>query len=140
MNAHGYSLLEMLVVLAILGLIAAVAIPPIGTSIDHMRLSDDARILAGALREAREDALNQQRDVALTIDPQAPNKLASSARAQWTLSADGVTSFIAADGKPRAFAFHGDGTASGGIFRIAHGKAHTDVRVDDISGAVEVTK
>ena len=140
MNALGYSLLEMLVVLAILGLIAAVAIPPIGTSIDHMRLSDDARILAGALREAREDALNQQRDVALTIDPQAPNKITASGRAQWMLSADSVTSFVAANGKPPTFAFHGDGTASGGTFRIARGKAHADLRIDDISGAVEVTK
>jgi type II secretion system protein H len=136
MNARGYSLLELLVVLAILGLIAALAVVPISASIDHMRLSDDARVLAGALREAREEALNQQRDIALTIDAQTPNKIASSSGGRWTLSGDSIVSLTGA----HAFAFHADGTASGGAFRIARGSAHAELRIDDVTAAIEVAK
>jgi prepilin-type N-terminal cleavage/methylation domain-containing protein len=135
---RGYSLLEMLVVLAILGLIAVVAIPPIGTSIDHMRLADDARILANALRDAHEQSLNQQRDISFTIG--APNSFQSSAGDRWILSDGSVLAFVAPADAPRSFAFHADGTANAGTFRIVRGKVEADVHVDDITGAVEVAK
>ena len=134
---RGYSLLEMLVVLAILGLIAVVAVPPISASIDNMRLADDTRVLAGALREVREQALDEQRDLALTIA--GANAIEGAGR-RWTLSDDAAITFVAGEGGPKVFAFHADGTANGGAFRIARGKGKADVRVDGITGAVEIAK
>jgi prepilin-type N-terminal cleavage/methylation domain-containing protein len=133
---RGYSLLEMLVVLAILGLIAVLAVPPISASIDHMRLADDTRILAAALREAREQALNEQSEVALTVVSHA----IEGAGQRWSLSDSATLTYAAAEGGPKTFAFHADGTANGGTFRIARGKAKAYVRIDDITGAVEIAK
>lgn len=136
-SAAGYSLLEMLVVLAILGLIAALAVPPIGASIDRMRLSDDTRILSDALRQMREVALNEQRDTNLTI---AANTVRASTGERWTLGGGTTVEFVAPEGAPKTFAFHADGTANGGAFRIHRGKAKADVRVDDITGTVEIAR
>ena len=136
----GYSLLEMLVVLAILGLIAVVAVPPISASIDHMRLADDARTLAGALRALHEQALNEQRDIFVTADPQAGNKLRSSAGGEWSVSGDSSVAFVPAGRGSQTFAFNNDGTASGGTFGVTHGGAEARVLVDDVTGAVEVAK
>ena len=63
----GYSLLELLVVLAIIGLIATVAVPVVTTSVDRMTLAADARAVATRLRALREDALDQQKEIPVAI-------------------------------------------------------------------------
>jgi prepilin-type N-terminal cleavage/methylation domain-containing protein len=63
----GYSLLELLVVLAIIGLIATVAVPVVTTSVDRMTLAADARAVATRLRALREEALDQQKEIPVAI-------------------------------------------------------------------------
>lgn len=66
-GSAGYSLLELLVVLAIIALIVAVAVPPLIGGSDRIVLAADARAVATQLRTWRDEALDNQKEV--TIRP-----------------------------------------------------------------------
>ena len=63
----GFSLIEMLVVIAILGMVAIVALPLAKPS-DTLRLQAAARDLHGALRLTRSAAIARSSDLVLVID------------------------------------------------------------------------
>lgn len=92
---RGYSLIELLVALAIMGLIAAVAAPVAIGGIDRMTLNADAREVATKLRALRETALDTQTEIAVTADA-----FDISAGTRIDLPKDGVV--IAADGSSGA--------------------------------------
>src|SRR5689334_10103049 len=64
----GFTLLELLVVLAILGLTVALAVPVFHRVMPGLELKATARSVAAALREARGLAVSSNREVAVTID------------------------------------------------------------------------
>lgn len=64
--ARGYSLLEMMVVLAIMGLIAVLALPALTGAGDRVTLTADARAIATQLRALREEAQDRQSEITLT--------------------------------------------------------------------------
>jgi len=66
-TSAGFTLLEMLVVLAILGLVVALALPPLRRPPDNLRLEAATRNLASALRFSRAQAIARNADVVLTI-------------------------------------------------------------------------
>jgi general secretion pathway protein H len=66
--ASGFSLLEMLVVLAIIALVTAFAMPLVTRPPDGLRLDAAARDLADALRLTRAAAIAHNAEVALAID------------------------------------------------------------------------
>ena len=67
-RSHGFTLLELLVVLAIAALLLAVAPPLITAAIPGAELKASARRVAAGLRLAREEAIRTGRDVAFTLD------------------------------------------------------------------------
>ncbi len=56
---HGMSLVELLVVLAVLAIFAAVAVPTFQYWLDNQRTHQDLEKLAGALREAQREAMRR---------------------------------------------------------------------------------
>src|SRR5262245_62430439 len=64
----GFTLLELLVVLAILGLTVALAVPVFNRVMPGLELKAAARTVAAAMREARGIAVSSNREVAVTID------------------------------------------------------------------------
>ena len=64
---RGFSLIEMLVVLALLGVAAMLALPRFGSSATAGDLAAITRQVHDALREARSVALAQGRDVAVAV-------------------------------------------------------------------------
>lgn len=97
-SASGYSLLELLVVLAIMGLIATVAVPMAATSVERMTLSADARSLVTQLRDLRDSALDQQRQMVVTAQGAQSGSLTVSAGTTIEVGAEGFS--ISADGIP----------------------------------------
>lgn len=66
--AAGFTLLELLLVLAVLALIAAVGLPALSSPADGVRLRAAADELAASLRIARVTAIARNREVAVVID------------------------------------------------------------------------
>jgi general secretion pathway protein H len=64
----GFTLLEMLIALTILGLVAAIAMPRLTRPSDGVRLEAAARDLVGALRLTRASAISRGTAMALMID------------------------------------------------------------------------
>jgi general secretion pathway protein H len=71
--ARGFTLLELIVTLAVLALAVAVVTPAIGRGTDAVRARAEVAGFAAALRHARERAITSQRTHRVVIDPEAHN-------------------------------------------------------------------
>ena len=69
-NDRGFSLIDLIIVLAVTLVLASIALPPIGNTIRSVRLDATTSTLAGDLARARIEALkrNQVVDVTLTSE------------------------------------------------------------------------
>ncbi len=68
-RAAGFSLVEMLVAVAILALILAIAVPNVAGVMESNKLQASTAMLASKLAEARINALKRNRPVWLKVDP-----------------------------------------------------------------------
>lgn len=58
-SAHGLSSSELLIVLAIVGTVAAISVPAVGTAIEHARAVGSARHLAATIQQLRFEAMRR---------------------------------------------------------------------------------
>jgi len=70
-NSRGITLIEMLVVMTILGLLAAVVAPSVGSGVETVRLRATGEKLAATLRLARTRALRTRHYMQVSVDPQS---------------------------------------------------------------------
>lgn len=129
--ARGYSLLELLVVLAIMALIVAAAAPAIGGAVERMTLRSDVRTLSSELRRLREQALDRQADIALTVSGLAGNELTASDGSTIAL-APGTRLQILSTGNKRVI-IAWDGSISGAV-RVARGRTSADIIAEPLTG------
>lgn len=144
-SAH--TLWEMLLALALLGVIAAIVAPSIGVARTRARESDVERAtrdLVDALTQTRLIALERGTPMELVLEPatgrvwvlsRAMNDQRVSATGQLELPA-GASLF--ADGARVRFSFGATGTASGGAVVIRGAAGERRVTVDPWSGAPDV--
>jgi general secretion pathway protein H len=140
--SRGYTLLEILLVLGLLGLTAALALPalvqPSGTE-----LRTAAGTVAAGLRRAREAAVNGQAATSLTLDLEARSFQVSGAAsgrqlpARLELSLFTAESEIESDRRGR-IRFFPDGSSTGGRVTLASGERRYVVDVDWLTGQVRV--
>lgn len=123
----GYSLLELTVVLAIMALVVAVALPAVGASLERMTVQSDARTLVLGLRALRARALDRQIDIAVTVSGVDGNVLNAS---------DG-TAIVLAAGTVVAVApelrVTWDGRITGAV-RLSRGDARIQITPDRLTG------
>lgn len=138
-SALGFTLVEILVVLAILGLVYGLALPVFSRTLDGPRLERAVRALVADLREARSLALARGEPVFVYIQPQI---------GAWRLenSSDGVDHSIqirasvpnawrSADGT-HVIGFFPDGESSGGEIRLRLNDRAQQVKVQWLTGRV----
>ena len=116
-NQHhtaGYSLMELMVVLAILALVMTAGLPFAVRALDSMTIESDARLLATRLRELRTAAMDTQRDIAVTLAAEPASRLQSSDGQVLDLSR-GTSASIEAPGPRQAMVVGWDGSVSGRI-------------------------
>lgn len=136
----GFTLLEMLVVLAVLGLVIGIVVSrgPSGSVVLDLRAQ--AALITQALRSARGEAIATDRHVAFLLDAPShrfqvgthpPSDLA--AQMQVSMQAAGT-----GPGQAR-IVFAPDGSATGGRIALEQGRSHLLITVDWLTGRTSVT-
>jgi general secretion pathway protein H len=136
--------MELLVVLAVLGLVMALAVPSLGRALPGLELRTEARTVAGALREARVLAIAGNREAKLVIDVQQ-RMLQLSGGAVIKLSPQLGISLRTASSETHAdgtggISFFPDGTSTGGRVTLSLGERQRHVVVDWLTGTVSVVE
>ncbi len=142
---RGYTLMEVMVVLLVLALAAAVVAPAVGRGADNLRARAEVAGVASFLRAAREQAIARNAPYEVWVDPDAgllvlkassaDGSGAGAVRATKRLSAP-----VRIEADPplaRTVTFLPQGLSSGGRFRIeAPGPRVYIVTVDPLTGRV----
>lgn len=139
----GFTLLELLVVLAIAGLVMAITPPLIAQAIPGVQLKAASRGVASALREARNKAIGESRAQRLAIDLESRRYWVERGRAAGDIPEPIEIELTVAesqrDGDDRgAVAFFPDGSSTGGRITLARGDVRYEVTVDWLTGRVAV--
>jgi general secretion pathway protein H len=136
--AAGFTLLELLVVLAILVLVAAVALPRLTGPSDSVRLQTAVRDLIGALRLTRAAAITRNMEMALVIDVEQrtlqspvvpPRRFETDIASQLKLAET-----ERATPSRGGFRFFPDGSSTGGDVRLRLGGREMRVCVHWLTG------
>jgi len=150
-NKGGFSLLELLVVLAIMGLMSALVMPYLAGTLGHANLKTSAKTVAASLRYARSRAVSEQLAYVALFDSEtrslrifSETEKAKQAKAchlpegiyfEKAKSAKGVTQ----SGLFRMM-FYPTGASSGGEIILADDRGRQyAVRVHFITGMVELS-
>jgi general secretion pathway protein H len=137
-TSAGFTLLEALMVLAIIGLVAAVALPALRRPPDKLRLEAATRTLMSALRFSRVEAIARNDDVIVTMHVDR-RILESSAGSALQIDQDiSVEMIFAAVERRRSAAgvirFFPDGTSSGGDIILTLSKRRARISVNWLTG------
>jgi general secretion pathway protein H len=141
--SSGVTLLELMIVLVLMALIAAVTIPIFGSGVSTTELRSAARELAAGLRLARGQAIAQRTEAMLELDVAARNfRVPPDPRVHalptgielklFTAQRDLVSDNIG------AIRFYPDGGSDGGRVTLAAGERKYDVDVDWLTGRVVI--
>lgn len=139
----GVTLIEVVVVLAILAMTAAVAGGTIGRGFRDARTSDPIPLIASTLRTARSTAIFQGRDIVVFLRDKS---VRSTADHTVRIAMDGyIVDFIAQthvtlEGTDPGILFYPNGSSTGGRFSVHVSGRITHVVVDWLSGAVHVKR
>jgi general secretion pathway protein H len=140
--ARGFTLLELIVTLAVLAVAVAVVTPAIGRSTEGLRARTEAAGFAAALRHARERAITTQRTFRVVVDPDghtltivAPPEPGEEHELRETRS---ISTRLTIDtSKTSEVSFDPRGVASGGEFRVSAGEITFRITVDRLTGRVK---
>ncbi|HSC23044.1 MAG TPA: GspH/FimT family pseudopilin [Casimicrobiaceae bacterium] len=142
-SGRGVTLLELLIVLAIMAIVAGFVIPMFGGPVSTSELRSAARQLAAGLRLAQSEAVAQRRQTFLVLDvagkrfkvdndPQE-HKLPSKVELKlFTAQNDLVSESVG------SIRFFPDGGSNGGRITVASGDRKFDVDIDWLTGRVAI--
>jgi general secretion pathway protein H len=140
---HGLTLLEILIVLALMATIAAIAVPVFSGGVSNAELKSSAREIAAGLRFARSEAIAGKRDTVVVYDlarrtfvvDRDPREHALPRGVEMKLT--GAQSDIVNE-HVGAIRFFPDGGSNGGRVTIAAGERKFDVDIDWLTGRVAI--
>lgn len=128
----GFTLLELLAVLALAGMLMALVPPLLGKGSDRARLDHDRRAILDSLRQARSDAIVSGRTVAFRVDP--AHRLYGVGKTDRPLE-DGVELTVEAPlAHPGEIHFFADGSASGGLVELTNPAGRDRLQIDWLTG------
>ena len=141
-HADGFTLLELLVVLVILGLTVTLAVPMFARAMPGVEARAAARDAAAMLRAAHSLAIAGNREVTVAVDLDRRTVELAGARSRTIGQGIGLGLYTAAeeliDQGAGRIRFYPDGTSTGGRLRLSAGERRYDVIVDWISGSVTI--
>ena len=137
-RSAGFTLIEMLVVIAIMALIASVSIPVLRRPPEGLRLEASARTLASALRLTRAHAIAGNVDILLSIDADRRTFESPVDHATALDPEISITMTLAAPERRGAavggIRFFPDGSSSGGDITLTLGARRAHIAVNWLTG------
>ena len=141
---EGTTLIEVLIVMAILALVAAVALPSVRLPDRAHSLRTIAADIAGRLRAARATAVAENREVAFAFDTETrayaiegagpPQPLPPAVDLSITTAREFVR-----DAKDVKIVFFADGTSSGGAIKLTEAQQAVTITIAWLTAAVEIS-
>ena len=142
-DERGVTLLELLIVIALIALVTGLVIPMFGGPVSTSELRASARQLAAGLRLARSEAVSERRETFLVLDvagkrfkvDRDPQEHKLPARVElklFTAQNDLVSDSVG------AIRFYPDGGSNGGRITLAAGERKFEVDVDWLTGRVAI--
>ena len=142
-SQRGVTLLELLIVIALMAIVAGFVIPRFGGPISTSELRASARQLAAGLRLARSEAVSERRETFLVLDvagkrfkvDREPREHPLPSRIELKLFT-AQNDLVSAD--VGSIRFFPDGGSNGGRITVASGPRKFDVDVDWLTGRVAI--
>ena len=139
----GFTLLELLVVLMLMVMVYALAVPMISAGMPGTELKGAARQLAAGLRQARSLAVTRKEESTLMLDVEQRNFKVSGDQRRYALPAKVDISLFTAQSellpdKIGAIRFYPDGSSTGGRITVKSGVRKYDINVDWLTGQVTI--
>ncbi len=142
--ARGASLLEMLLVIALIAAISVLAAAALGGGIQGMQLRSAAKSVAAQLRYTRTQAIATGKPQRFTLDPAAHAWTAPNGRKGEIAPALRVTFTGAREVQPRrgegAIVFFADGASTGGRVQLSARSAAWNIDVAWLTGEVRLRR
>ena len=143
MPRRGFTLLEILIVLALMAIVAGFVLPMFGGPVSTSELRSSARQLAAGLRLAQSEAVSQRRETFLVLDVAGKrfkvdndpheHRLPSKIELKlFTAQNDLVSESVG------SIRFFPDGGSNGGRITVASGERKFEVDVDWLTGRVAI--
>jgi general secretion pathway protein H len=129
-HAAGVSLLELMIVLMIMAIVAALVVPMLGGGVSNTELRSAARQLAAGLRLARSEAVSQRRETFLLLDVAGRRFKVDRNPQEHALPRDVELKLFTAqkdlvDEKTGSIRFYPDGGSNGGRITVGSGERST---------------
>ncbi len=139
----GVTILELLIVLTIMALAAAIVVPVFTGGVSNAELRGAARQLAAGLRLARSEAVAQRRETFLVLDVAGRRFKVDRNPAEHALPRDVELKLYTAqkdlvDDKIGSIRFYPDGGSNGGRITVGAGERKYEVDVDWLTGRVAI--
>jgi general secretion pathway protein H len=141
----GFTLIELLVVLLIMGTLIALAPAAFQRVVPGLEMKVSAREVAGLLREARGQAIRDNRETAVLIDTAEKVYRLGQGASGHELSAGIDISLVTAasqrlDETRGRILFFPDGTSTGGRVTLSRDDRKFDITVDWLTGLVAISE
>jgi len=139
----GMTLLELLIVLSIMAVVAAMVIPMFGSGVSSTALKSAARQVAAGLRLARSEAVATRHDTRLVLDLEhrtfqvEPDARIHALPRELEMKLYTAQSDLVSD-RVGAIRFFPDGGSNGGRITLASGERKYDVDIDWLTGRVAI--
>jgi general secretion pathway protein H len=140
----GFTLLEMLIVLAIIGLASAIVLPRVLRPTDGLVLQTAAEELRAALQATRWAAMRTSREATLVIDVER-RRIVSTQGYSSALAPDieaklTFASVVRSHESDGGFRYFPDGSSTGGYVTLSLRELHTNICVDWLTGQARVDR
>ncbi len=141
----GFTLLELVVVLAIAGFIMTVTPPLLSKAMPGLQLKSSARELAAGMRYARDRAVSGRAEMVLSVDLEQRTVTVTGRARPIRISDDLDVAMVTAqseveDDQRGNIRFYPDGSSTGGRITVSHGRKGYDIDLDWLTGRVSITE
>ena len=140
----GFTLVELLVVLAVLALVLAVVPPSLTGVIDNARFKNSQRDLVSALRHARSRAINSQQAVTVDINVKQGTVQVDGRQRTLSIPDDVALTLVTAEREQLSeyegtIRFYPDGSSTGGQVRFRQEDRTWSIDVEWLTGRVSAS-